>query len=396
MKQFISFVIKEAKHIVRDRRTMLILFGMPVVMMLIFGFAITTDVKNVKVAIVTSSMDNRTQQIVQRIDASEYFTVTHTVGTTEAAKQLLSDHQIDFAIAFSKHFANNQYSGQAGVQFIADYTDPNMAEQQVSYAQQIIMQELTRLTPSAQTPVVNTKLLYNPQMKSAYNFVPGIMGMLLMLICAMMTSVSIVREKERGTMEVLLVSPVKPLYIMIAKAVPYFVLSFLILISVLLISKYILQVPLAGNILTILGVSLIYILLSLALGLLISVAAQTQVVALLISGMLLIMPSMMLSGMIYPIESMPAILQYISAIVPTLWYVSAMKKLMIMGVGVEMVYEELLVLTAMTILLLGIALKKFKIRVSGHYVFSSKKNSFRFGTTRLFRNSSCFFPLPSC
>lgn len=364
MKQFISFVIKEAKHIVRDRRTMLILFGMPVVMMLIFGFAITTDVKNVKVAIVTSSMDSRTQQIVQRIDASEYFTVTHTVGTTEAAKQLLSDHQIDFAIVFSKHFANNQYSGQASVQFIADYTDPNMAEQQVSYAQQIIMQELTRLAPSAQTPAINTKLLYNPQMKSAYNFVPGIMGMLLMLICAMMTSVSIVREKERGTMEVLLVSPVKPLYIMIAKAVPYFVLSFLILISVLLISKYILQVPLAGNILTILGVSLIYILLSLALGLLISVAAQTQVVALLISGMLLIMPSMMLSGMIYPIESMPAILQYISAIVPTLWYVSAMKKLMIMGVGVEMVYEELLVLTAMTILLLGIALKKFKIRLS--------------------------------
>ena len=201
-------------------------------------------------------------------------------------------------------------------------------------------------------------------MKSAYNFVPGIMGMLLMLICAMMTSVSIVREKERGTMEVLLVSPVKPLYIMIAKTVPYFVLSIFILISILLISKFILAVPIEGSVITILAVSLLYIVLALALGMLISVVSQTQVVALLISGMLLIMPSTMLSGMIYPIESMPTVIQYISTIVPTRWYVSAIKKVMIMGVGVDMIYEELIIMLGMTLLFLGIALKKFKIRLS--------------------------------
>ena len=343
---------------------MLILFGMPVVMMLIFGFAITTDIKDVKVAIVTSSMDSRTQQVVHSLDASGNFIVTHTVGTTKEAKQLLSDNKVNMAIAFSPDFGNNRYSGQAGVQFIADYTDPNIAEQQVSYAQQIVMDELTREMHGESRPVVNTQLLYNPQMKSAYNFVPGTMGMLMMLICAMMTSVSIVREKERGTMEVLLVSPVKPLYIMIAKAVPYFVLSILILISILLISKFILAVPIAGNVALIFGVSLLYILLSLALGLLISVVANTQVVALLMSGMLLMMPSTMLSGMIYPIESMPAILRYLSAIIPARWYVSAMKKLMIMGVDVQMVYKELAVLTAMAVVLLAVALKKFKIRLS--------------------------------
>ncbi len=346
----------------RDRRTMLILFGMPVVMMLIFGFAITTDIKDVKVAIVTSSMDSRTQQVVHSLDASGNFIVTHTVGTTKEAKQLLSDNKV--SMAFSPDFGNNRYSGQAGVQFIADYTDPNIAEQQVSYAQQIVMDELTREMHGESRPAVNTQLLYNPQMKSAYNFVPGTMGMLMMLICAMMTSVSIVREKERGTMEVLLVSPVKPLYIMIAKAVPYFVLSILILISILLISKFILAVPIAGNVALIFGVSLLYILLSLALGLLISVVANTQVVALLMSGMLLMMPSTMLSGMIYPIESMPAILRYLSAIIPARWYVSAMKKLMIMGVDVQMVYKELAVLTAMAVVLLAVALKKFKIRLS--------------------------------
>lgn len=364
MNQFISFVIKETKHIVRDRRTMLILFGMPVVMMLIFGFAITTDVRNVKVSVVTAVMNPRIQQVVQRIDASEYFVVTHTVSNTQEAKQLLADHQADMAIVFSNDFANERYSEQASVQFLVDYTDPNMAEQRVSYIQQIIMDELRSQQTAQQQAIANTKLLYNPQMKSAYNFVPGIMGMLLMLICAMMTSVSIVREKERGTMEVLLVSPVKPLYIMIAKTVPYFVLSIFILISILLISKFILAVPIEGSVITILAVSLLYIVLALALGMLISVVSQTQVVALLISGMLLIMPSTMLSGMIYPIESMPTVIQYISTIVPTRWYVSAIKKVMIMGVGVNMIYEELIIMLGMTLLFLGIALKKFKIRLS--------------------------------
>ncbi|KXB47212.1 ABC-2 type transporter [Bacteroidales bacterium KA00344] len=364
MNQFISFVIKETKHIVRDRRTMLILFGMPVVMMLIFGFAITTDVRNVKVTVVTAVMNPRIQQVVQRIDASEYFVVTQTVSTTQEAKQLLADHQADMAIVFSNDFANERYSEQASVQFLVDYTDPNMAEQRVSYIQQIIMDELRSQQTAQQQAIANTKLLYNPQMKSAYNFVPGIMGMLLMLICAMMTSVSIVREKERGTMEVLLVSPVKPLYIMIAKTVPYFVLSIFILISILLISKFILAVPIEGSVITILVVSLLYIVLALALGMLISVVSQTQVVALLISGMLLIMPSTMLSGMIYPIESMPTVIQYISTIVPTRWYVSAIKKVMIMGVGVNMIYEELIIMLGMTLLFLGIALKKFKIRLS--------------------------------
>ena len=364
MNQFISFVIKETKHIVRDRRTMLILFGMPVVMMLIFGFAITTDVRNVKVTVVTAVMNPRIQQVVQRIDASEYFVVTHTVSNTQEAKQLLADHQADMAIVFSNDFANERYSEQANVQFLVDYTDPNMAEQRVSYIQQIIMDELRSQQTVQQQAIANTKLLYNPQMKSAYNFVPGIMGMLLMLICAMMTSVSIVREKERGTMEVLLVSPVKPLYIMIAKTVPYFVLSIFILISILLISKFIMAVPIEGSVITILAVSLLYIVLALALGMLISVVSQTQVVALLISGMLLIMPSTMLSGMIYPIESMPTVIQYISTIVPTRWYVSAIKKVMIMGVGVNMIYEELIIMLGMTLLFLGIALKKFKIRLS--------------------------------
>ncbi len=351
MKQFISFVIKEARHILRDRRTMLILFGMPIVLMLLFGFAITNDVKNVRVVVVTSQMDHQTQTAVNRLAASEYFNITNTVGTSKEAEQLIRNQKADMAVVFGLDFA----SKKSGLQFIVDASDPNMAQQWTTYAQQVIV--------NSQLSFVNSKMLYNPQMKSAYNFVPAIMGMLLMLICAMMTSISIVREKEKGTMEVLLVSPVRPLMIIIAKAIPYLILAFAILVSILLMARYVLGVPLAGSIVWIFLVSAIYILLALSLGLLISNIATSQLMALLLSAMVLLMPIVMLSGMLFPIESMPTILQWLSAIVPPRYYIEAMRKLMIMGVGLGEVMREITVLSGMTLLLLVISLAKFKIRL---------------------------------
>ena len=351
MKEFISFVIKEAKHILRDKRTMLILFGMPVVMMLLFGFAITTDVKNVRTVVVTSQMDHQTRQAVERLSQSEYFTITATVGTPREAERLIRSQQADMAVVFASDFA----SRKSGLQLIVDGSDPNMAQQWTNYAQQTMS--------NVQSSMFNVKMLYNPQMKSAYNFVPAIMGMLLMLICAMMTSISIVREKERGTMEVLLVSPVRPLTIIIAKAVPYLVLAFAILIVILLMARYVLSVPLAGSLFWIIAISTLYILLALSLGLLISSVAQTQLVALLLSAMVLLMPVVMLSGMMFPVESMPQILQWIAAVVPPRYYIDAMRKLMIMGVGIGEVMKEVTILAAMTALLLTVALKKFNVRL---------------------------------
>ena len=345
MKQFISFVIKEAKHILRDKRTMLILFGMPIVLMLLFGFAITNDVRNVRTVVVTSQMDYRTQQAVERLAASEYFTMTTTVPTPKDAEMMIRSQKADLAIVFSKDHA---------IQFIVDGSDPNMAQQWTAYAQQIV---------STSPNLGGVVLLYNPQMRSAYNFVPAIMGMLLLLICAMMTSVSIVREKERGTMEVLLVSPVRPLMIIVAKVVPYLLLALVILAVILLMSATVLDVPLQGGLGWILVVSLIYILLALSLGLLISNIAQTQFVALLVSAMVLLLPTVMLSGMLFPVESMPTVLQWISAVIPPRYYIQAMRKLMIMGVGIQEVWREVLILIGMTALLLVVSLKKFKTRL---------------------------------
>ena len=351
MKQFISFVIKEGKHILRDKRTMLILFGMPLVLMLIFGFAITTDVKNVRTVVVTSSMDHLTQQAVDRLAASEYFTITQLVATPRDAERIIRSQKADMAIVFGPDFA----SKRSGVQLIVDGADPNMAQQWTNYATAVML--------NADGGAVNTRMLYNPQMKSAYNFVPAIMGMLLMLVCAMMTSISIVREKEKGTMEVLLVSPVKPLMIIVAKAIPYLVLAFAILIIILLMARFVLGVPLVGSLFWIIAVSVIYILLALALGLLISNGAKTQLVALLLSAMVLLVPIVMLSGMLFPVESMPRVLQWISAVIPPRYYIEAMRKLMIMGVGIKEVAREVLILVGMLALLMTLALAKFNKRL---------------------------------
>lgn len=351
MKQFFSFVLKETKHITRDKRTMLMLFGMPIVMMLLFGFAVTNDVRNVRVVIVMSNADNATQQVVDRLAASEYFTLTKVVATPAEAEKAIRDQKADMAIVFSQDFA----SRKSGYQLIVDGADPNMAQQWTTYANAVIN--------NTEAKAVNTKLLYNPQMKSTYNFVPAIMGTLLMLVCAMMTSISIVREKEKGTMEVLLVSPTKPLMIIVAKLVPYLVIAFTILSIILLMSSFVLGIPIKGSLFWIYVVSTIYILLALSLGILVSTIAETQLVALLISAMLLMMPVIMLSGMMFPIESMPKILQYISAIVPTRYYISAMRKLMIMGTGIEEIYFEVSILISMLIALMSLALAKFNKRL---------------------------------
>ena len=309
---------------------------------------------------ITASCEERDTVVdmVRKVAACVFipFTVGGGIRTVDDFKKLLRD----------EHFSDHLYTGEAEVQIISDATDPNMATMQAGYAANIIsMTGQEMLPPGVRTSAIvpQVKLLYNPQMKSAYNFVPGVMGLILMMICAMMTSISIVREKETGTMEVLLVSPVKPLFIILAKAVPYFVLSFVNLITILLLSVYVLHVPVAGSLFWLVVVSLLFIFVSLALGLLISTVTHTQVAAMLVSGLMLMMPTMLLSGMIFPVESMPVILQSISTVIPARWYIQAVRKLMIEGVDISLVLTEIGILAVMAVLLITVSFKKFKNRL---------------------------------
>ena len=339
----------------------MILLGMPVLQIILFGFAITTELNHSRVAVLDPSKDAVTTRITERIDENRYFSVVKELSSASDIETVFRHDEADIVVAFTPDFDANLSTGEAGIQLVVDATDPNTGNMMAGYVQGIVGQALQSGTQSS--PIVQTHLLFNPQMKSAYNFVPGVRGLILMLICAMMTSISIVREKETGTMEVLLVSPIRPIFIILAKAVPYLVLSCVNLITILLLSVYVLHVPVEGSLWTLSFLSLLLIAVALSLGLLISCVVQNQVAAMIVSGMGLMMPVMLLSGMIFPIESMPAVLQWISNIIPARWYIQAVKKVMIEGLGMAAVWHEALILSGMAALLIGLSLKKFKERL---------------------------------
>ena len=339
----------------------MILLGMPVLQIILFGFAITTELNHSRVAVLDPSKDAVTTRITERIDENRYFSVVKELSSASDIETVFRHDEADIVVAFTPDFDANLSTGEAGIQLVVDATDPNTGNMMAGYVQGIVGQALQSGTQSS--PIVQTHLLFNPQMKSAYNFVPGVMGLILMLICAMMTSISIVREKETGTMEVLLVSPIRPIFIILAKAVPYLVLSCVNLATILLLSVYVLHVPVEGSLWTLSFLSLLLIAVALSLGLFISCVVQNQVAAMIVSGMGLMMPVMLLSGMIFPIESMPAVLQWISNIIPARWYIQAVKKVMIEGLGMAAVWHEALILSGMAALLIGLSLKKFKERL---------------------------------
>lgn len=331
----------------RDFRTIIVVLVMPVVLLLLFGFAISTEVNNVRVATVVEQHTDQTKQVIDRFRANPYFTFEGVVAYGDV-EDLLREGRVDAAVVFRTR------DGKLEHQVIVDASNTIMAQTAAAYLKSVI-------SPGADTPIV-TSTLYNPRLKSAYNFVPGIMGMIFILICAMMTSVSIVKEKEMGTMDLLLVSPVRPWTIVFGKLVPYFLLSCVILALTLVLSYTVLGIPFSFRLFDVIWVTILYVILALALGLLISTIASTQVAALLISGVMLMIPVILLSGMIFPVENMPLVLQWFSCVIPARWYISAMRVLMIQRLPVGYVLTEVLVLAGMTLLVLALAIKKFNAK----------------------------------
>ncbi|MFN8243620.1 MAG: ABC transporter permease [Ferruginibacter sp.] len=368
MRQFFSFVKKEFFHIWRDRSTLIILLGMPVVQIIIFGFALTNEVKNSRVAVLDQSKDEQTSTLIAQLDASRYFDIEKNLTDFHQVDAEFKKGKIKLAIVFPAGFGNGlQHFNTAQVQLIADASDPNVANTLTNYATAIIMDYQNRLTANRKLPyTISTEMhmLYNPQLKGAFNFVPGVMAMVLLLVCTMMTAITIVREKEMGTMEIMLVSPMRPQVVVLAKAVPYLLLSIINISTILLLSVYVLEVPINGNIFLLVAESILFTLVSLSLGLLISAAAGSQQTAMFISLIGMFLPTLMLSGFMFPIENMPLPLRVASHIVPARWYYSIVRSVMIKGVGLQAILKETLILTGMLIFFLTLAIKRFKIRLA--------------------------------
>ncbi|HEV7780195.1 MAG TPA: ABC transporter permease [Chitinophagaceae bacterium] len=368
MKQFLSFVKKEFYHIWRDKRTMFILLGMPVVQIVIFGFALTNEVKNSKIAVLDNSKDEATLSLTAQLDASRYFDLEKNLVSYSQVEEEFKKGKIKLAVIFPQHFSEDlRHLNKAQVQLIADASDPNVANTLTNYASSIIRNYQDRITANRELPyTINTemRMLYNPQLKGAFNFVPGVMAMVLLLVCTMMTAITIVKEKEMGTMEIILVSPMRPQMVVLAKAVPYLLLSVVNIGTILLLSVFALEMPINGSILLLLFESILFTLVSLSLGLLISAGAASQQTAMFISLVALFLPTIMLSGFMFPVENMPLPLRIISNIVPAKWYYSIVKSVMIKGLGLQAIWKETLILGGMMVFFLTMAIKKFKIRLA--------------------------------
>ncbi len=367
MKQFITFVKKEFAHVFRDRKTLLMLFGLPVVQIVLFGFALTNEIKHADIAVVDNARDMASEQIILKMEGSSFFHVRKMVMDPGQTEEVFRQGKTKLVVIFPSNFYNDLlHYNKARIQIVADASDPNTATTLVAYITAIVNDYQASLPGGGPLPyaiVPEVRMLYNPDLKGAPNFVPGVMALVLLLVCVMMTSISIVREKELGTMEVLLVSPFKPILVILAKAVPYLVLSMVNLAVILLLSVYALDLPIRGSVILLFMESTLLIITALSLGLLISTVTESQQSAMFLSMMGMMLPTIMLSGYMFPIENMPKILQVISNVVPAKWYYIMVKAIMLKGLGFSYIWKETLILGGMTLFFLFISLRNFKIRL---------------------------------
>ncbi len=368
MKQFYSFVRKEFYHVFRDNKTLLMLFGLPITQIVLFGFALSNEIKNSNIVICDYANDQASHEIIDRIAVSRNFDIKKKILSEDQIEATFKEGDVKLVLVFPNNLNQTlTHSKTAQIQIIADATDPNTASTLTAYIQAILSSyqaDMGGANKPAVQIIPEIRMLYNPELKGATNFVPGVMALVLFLICVLMTSVSIVKEKETGTMEILLVSPMNPLTIIIAKATPYFVLSLINLTVILLMSIFLLDMPLNGSLALLYLVSSIFILCALAAGLLISNSTDSQQAAMLISLMGMLLPIMLFTGFLFPLENMPMPLQIFANIVPSKWYYIIVKSIMIKGLGIMPILKETLILTGMTLFLLLVSLKKFKIRLA--------------------------------
>ena len=364
MRRFIGFVRKEFFHIIRDRRTAAILFGMPVLQLLLFGFAISNEISEVRTGILDLSHDVVTEELTNRIFSSNTFLPAGNLSSEKEIEDSFASGRVTEVIVFEPHFAQRlQHDGIARLQVITDGSDPNVSRIVTGYTASVVRDFLREKGFSSSGVEAVPLMMFNPGLKSVFLFVPGLMAMILMLVSALMTSISITREKENGTMELLLVSSLKPLQVIVGKVVPYLVLSFVNVITVVTLAFFVFGVPCRGSIPLLLFESLLFIMTALSLGILISTITSSQQVAMMVALAGLLLPTVLLSGFIFPVASMPWPLQAISYIIPARWYLVVVRGIMLKGAGIAALWRETIVLCIMTLLFMTISVRKFSERL---------------------------------
>ncbi len=366
MNRFFAFIRKEFLHILRDKRTLLIMFGLPVVQVVLFGFAITTEIRDASISILDLSKDHVTRKISNKILSTGYFKLDKYLDHEGEIEQAFKEGKVKEVIVFGRNFATEFESGNARIQLIADATDPNTGTTLINYTSAIIL-DFTRGEYSEagmfQPVALESRMWYNPELKSVYYFIPGVITIILMIVSTMLTSISLTREKELGTMEVLLASPMKPVQVIIAKVIPYMILSFINAVIILIMGKTIFGLPMEGSMTLLLGETLLFIIVALSLGVLISTRVATQQVALMISLFALMLPTILLSGFIFPVENMPLILQLIANVIPAKWFVIILKDIMLKGSDITIIWKETLIMVLFCVVFIAASVRNYKVRL---------------------------------
>jgi len=367
MNRFLAFLRKEFYHIFRDPRTLIILFGIPIAQLLLFGFVMTNEVRNVKIAIIDHAQDDLSKRLSQKLLSSGFFQLAAVPVSESEYENLFRSNTVKEIVIFEPEFAQHLIrEGQAGIQVIADASEPNTAQLIVNYTTAIANDFVKSEFLKTQSPPgidIKVRMLFNENMRDAYNFIPGLIAVILMLISAMMTAITIAREKETGTMEILLASPLRPIQIILGKVVPYMILSIVNALMVLVLGMLVFKVPVIGSFALLLGEILLYIFLALTLGIMISTFVKTQLTALALSGFVLMLPSILLSGFIFPVKNMPIPLQIVANLMPPRWFIEINRTVMLKGGGMDIVWPHTLILIGMSAICIFISIRKFKIRL---------------------------------
>jgi len=368
MKALKAFIKKEFLHIFRDWRTLIVIFAIPAIQIIVFGYAISNDVKYVSVGIWDKANDELSRKIIAKLKFSEFFKVNAIINNDNEIEKLLKSNKVKEVIIIGSDFSKKLLrERKANIQIIADATEANTSNLSVNYTTAIInsfAKEIIKQPLNSSILVTEVKMLYNPELQSSWMFIPGIIALILTLISVMLTSVSIVKEKEFGSMELLIVTPLKSITIILGKVIPYFFLSIVNISLIFLLGRFLFSLPFEGSILTLYILTLLYIILALSIGIFISVIVDNQQVAMLISLVALMLPTILLSGFIFPIENMPKWLQILSSMLPPRYFIEALRGILLKGNGLKELWSNFIVILFMVIFFITISIKKYKSRLT--------------------------------
>lgn len=360
--RFYAIIQKEFIHVFKDKASFIIVLMMPIMFSLIFGYAVTTDIEDIQIAILDNDKTVESREIIEKFGTSDYFLTNYYVSSIDEVESLIGSNKVKGALIIPSGFSSAIQRGEDGnYQLILDGADPNVSRVALQYGNMIASQyKLTKgMVEGDATFGISTRVWYNPNMKSAMFIIPALIGLIMQNITILLTAFSLVREREKGTIEQLIVSPIKPFELILGKMIPYIIIGSFDFLLALFFGTWYFGVPIVGSLGLLIGLGFGFVIVALALGMLLSTIAKTQLEAMQLV-IITLLPSVILSGFMFPVEAMPLPIQMISRVIPLTYFITILRGIILKGVGIEYLWTEVYTLIIMGIVLMTLATMRFR------------------------------------